>query len=450
MIILFVVVILILVNFILADFVFAGSVDVGMEYGEAIGLEGGGTDIRIIMVRIIRYALGFLGIIAVSVIMYGGWLWMTSGGDPAKVDKAKSTLKNAVIGLVIILSSFAIVSFILRGMGYGGGLGGPGPGGGPPGDLGGTGALGNCTVETVYPEPNQEEVPRNTAIIITFREEVDPTTICDDAGGNNDGNCDIGEHVIPSHVKISEVVSGVVVSDVNVQTNDNRTFLFMPVEYLGSPSEYVWHSVYLSNDILKLSDGTGMFDDCRTDYFEWSFEVSNVIDLDPPYVLDGGVFPAPDDQADTIGTVVGAVQATGNIAVNNQPNYYQVAVVNNIQTTAGPTDINVNGTYICSENNTVNVSINPANNAVVSGVVGLVPGDDTTDDEISIGCGLTLTPVAGSFAVGNSWSFDVYSEVQADSLTVGSIVYTFVSGAPTGNQIESNANNNITAGNIAG
>ncbi|OGF26244.1 hypothetical protein A2303_03540 [Candidatus Falkowbacteria bacterium RIFOXYB2_FULL_47_14] len=74
----------------------------------------GNTDPRVIVANVIRIALGFLGVIAVVLIMYGGWLWMTSNGNAAQLEKAKKTLVAAVIGLIIILMSFAIASFVLN------------------------------------------------------------------------------------------------------------------------------------------------------------------------------------------------------------------------------------------------------------------------------------------------------------------------------------------------
>ncbi|MFH1175590.1 MAG: IPT/TIG domain-containing protein, partial [bacterium] len=70
-------------------------------------------DPRVTIVNIIRIVLGFLGIIAVVIIIYAGYLWMTAGGNAEQIETAKMLMRNAVIGLVIILSSFAIVSFIL-------------------------------------------------------------------------------------------------------------------------------------------------------------------------------------------------------------------------------------------------------------------------------------------------------------------------------------------------
>jgi len=71
------------------------------------------TDPRELIGRIINIVLGFLGIIAVGLIIYAGFIWMTSDGDEEKVTKAKNILKNAVIGLGIILASWGIATFII-------------------------------------------------------------------------------------------------------------------------------------------------------------------------------------------------------------------------------------------------------------------------------------------------------------------------------------------------
>jgi len=81
------------------------------EVGQGLGMAG--TDIRVIIANIIRVALSLLGIIAVSLVIYGGYLYMTAGGNEEQVASAKNVLKNAVIGLIIILSSYAIVSFVI-------------------------------------------------------------------------------------------------------------------------------------------------------------------------------------------------------------------------------------------------------------------------------------------------------------------------------------------------
>jgi len=62
---------------------------------------------------LINVLLGLLGIIFLVLVIYAGFLWMTAGGDEKKVAKAKSIIITAVIGLVILLSAYAISTFVL-------------------------------------------------------------------------------------------------------------------------------------------------------------------------------------------------------------------------------------------------------------------------------------------------------------------------------------------------
>ena len=60
----------------------------------------------------VKAALGFLGIIFIVLTIWAGYNWMTAGGNEEKVSKAKNTLIRAIIGLIIIVSSYAIWNFI--------------------------------------------------------------------------------------------------------------------------------------------------------------------------------------------------------------------------------------------------------------------------------------------------------------------------------------------------
>jgi len=62
---------------------------------------------------VINSALSVLGVIFLVLIVYGGYVWMTAGGDEAKVEKAKQTFGRAVIGLVIVLCAYAIADFVV-------------------------------------------------------------------------------------------------------------------------------------------------------------------------------------------------------------------------------------------------------------------------------------------------------------------------------------------------
>jgi len=72
------------------------------------------TDPRTVIGRIINMALGFLGVLAVGIVLLGGFKWMTAGGNEEKTGEAKKLLGAGVIGLVIILSSWAIANFIIN------------------------------------------------------------------------------------------------------------------------------------------------------------------------------------------------------------------------------------------------------------------------------------------------------------------------------------------------
>jgi len=73
----------------------------------------GTQDIRTTIARIINVAMGLLGIVAVCIILLGGFKWMTAGGTEDKVKEAKRLIMSGVIGLVIIVCSYAVAQFVL-------------------------------------------------------------------------------------------------------------------------------------------------------------------------------------------------------------------------------------------------------------------------------------------------------------------------------------------------
>lgn len=430
--------------FLLPCFCLAAGVDVGAEYGEATGLSD--TDPRIILARIVQIFLGFLGIVAVGLIIYGGFLWMTSAGSEEKIDKAKKILRNTIIGLVIILSAFAIASFVLNRLLGATGFGG---GGGPPGTTGGgTGVLGSCVVESVYPEPNQKEVPRNTSIIVTFKEEMDSTTICGSTRCQGDNILTNGQvKIYKTNDDPSNFLTDVLVYD----TTDRKTFVFVPGTYLGSPSEYFWYTVYLSNDILK-ADGDQAFDTCRTDFLEWQFEVSNKIDLTPPQVEQNGVFPPPDNGQDQIVVSSNSVRATGTVTVtvSNMLDVYSPATTTgNVRPGGNSNPAVATIDKDCLINGTLTIT------ASTSHLIGELSHGQTLLGSASFSNGqivfdnyLTLD-LSDPVNIGNFWDVDVVAKKEADTLTVGSVIYVFTDNPTLPNHIDVGANNNDTATNIA-
>ncbi len=63
--------------------------------------------------QIINVALGFLGVVLLAYMLYAGFLWMTAGGSEDGVTKAKTMIRNAIIGLIVIVAAFALSNFVL-------------------------------------------------------------------------------------------------------------------------------------------------------------------------------------------------------------------------------------------------------------------------------------------------------------------------------------------------
>lgn len=87
-----------------------GLTDVGqMAYGQKTP-----QDIRMIVAKIVNIVLGFLGAIFLALTVFAGFKYMTSGGNEEKAKEAVSLLRNAIIGLVIILAAWLITRFSIQ------------------------------------------------------------------------------------------------------------------------------------------------------------------------------------------------------------------------------------------------------------------------------------------------------------------------------------------------
>lgn len=70
---------------------------------------------------IIKTILSILGVIFVILMIFSGFQWMTAGGNEDQVKKSQSRIKNAVIGLVIVILAYSITAFIFKNLPGGGG-----------------------------------------------------------------------------------------------------------------------------------------------------------------------------------------------------------------------------------------------------------------------------------------------------------------------------------------
>ena len=73
----------------------------------------GDADLQVTIGALIKTVIRFLGIIAVVVVLYGGFKWMTASGNDEKVAEAKRVLIAGLIGLAIVLTALAITNFVI-------------------------------------------------------------------------------------------------------------------------------------------------------------------------------------------------------------------------------------------------------------------------------------------------------------------------------------------------
>jgi hypothetical protein len=79
----------------------------------------GDVSVSTIIGRVLSIIIGVVGAIALAVFIYSGFLWMTSAGDKGKVTKGKDGMVWAILGLVIIFSAKAILTFVLKALNQG-------------------------------------------------------------------------------------------------------------------------------------------------------------------------------------------------------------------------------------------------------------------------------------------------------------------------------------------
>lgn len=425
----------------------------------------GNVDPRVTAARIVQIFLGFLGIIAVSLIIYGGFVWMSSKGESEKIEQAKKILQNAVIGLVIILASWGITTFILSRLldSTSNGSSSEDPEVKNISSLG-LGSMGACVVESAYPPQGKNDAPRNTAIMVTFKEPVTPSSVCRD---NANQPCDCSStcnKLNPEAIQIfRKSVGNSCVDDkcsnlpnTNVLkatvglSFDQKTIVVVPTEYLGDSGQLTAYTVKFSENILNLR-GKSIFEKCQPTYLQWDFSTNGQVDLTPPIVAKNGIFPVPDDLAD-IYSVVPAKAAIGKIMVNrdliSDAPVKLIGVVKNpdkggwknIKDKDVVMSPDYKSDYFPGSKINISVTVNDEGNFQLSGKYNEelkeeIPLDPVKPEKQPDGTFFVDFPRIFSFVIdkfdaGNSWNFIISNPSIGDTLQVGSINLRFVYSEP--------------------
>lgn len=218
----------------------SAQIDTGLGAAQAIGLST--LDVRTIVGTIINAFFGLVGFILVALIMYAGFQWMTAQGDPTKVDAAKATLRNAVIGFIIMMLAYAITAFIFNAITGSSLIGGGGRGTGqPPGGVSSfalsgraSDALGSGVIEYHYPEPAQRDVPRNARVSVTFKKPLVLSTVL--LNYDDKGTPDVVDDRICAPDCAASGHSEAPVTADTVLTLNTANVKIIPLERLSAPS----------------------------------------------------------------------------------------------------------------------------------------------------------------------------------------------------------------------
>jgi hypothetical protein len=89
----------------------SAQIDIGAQHAQNIGL--GNTDPKSIIVGVVQVILGFLGLLAVGGIIFGGFMYMTSGGDEAKSGSGMKAVVAGAVGLLIVLAAWGISLWVI-------------------------------------------------------------------------------------------------------------------------------------------------------------------------------------------------------------------------------------------------------------------------------------------------------------------------------------------------
>jgi len=256
------------------------------------------ASLPIVIARIIRIILGIIGLILTLLVIYAGYLYLTAHGEEEPVKKAKKILQNAMIGLVIIFSSFALTTFILNSLLNAAGYGSGGSSSSANYTEPLSGSLGSGFIDSHYPDRNALNIPRNTNIMIRFKEPVAYDSIITGyaaaaaAGATTFDLNTSNIKIYPSELTGAAIDTGKLASDkVGVTfvrpaagVAGPTTFTFNPDELLGSSASNTNYTVLITPGVLK-ADGSRAFSGAYASGYSWTFEISTEVDMTPPTVV---------------------------------------------------------------------------------------------------------------------------------------------------------------------
>lgn len=279
-------------------FVFASPVMAQVRTsGVAEGIALSDRDPIEVVLYILSWVLGIAGLLLLVYILYGGFLWMTSRGEEEQIAKAKRTLQQGLIGLLIIMSAWGIVLWLLRILSGATGT-----------ELGGNGA-GNCVgcsvpsggssfyVMSTNPQANETDVFLCSDITVRMSEDVDTGTVTSDnwylqveGGAPNGASCSANNSCASATCQDSACVGDTIPGVIGFGPGDSTSYFnFIPDQDLPEGTTFM-ATVEGNADGVLSADGVSM-----STTYTWTFTTGTETDEIPPQVEENGSSPFPTD-----------------------------------------------------------------------------------------------------------------------------------------------------------
>jgi hypothetical protein len=80
---------------------------------------GYATDFGKMFSSILNVVMLLAAILVFAYLIFGGIQWITSGGDKGKAEEARNKITAAIIGLIVVAASYAIINLIVNFLGFG-------------------------------------------------------------------------------------------------------------------------------------------------------------------------------------------------------------------------------------------------------------------------------------------------------------------------------------------
>lgn len=270
----FIAVALITSTFVLGDIVFAAE-----PGGFARFLGVGYADTRLLVIRILQIVWFFAFLGSLGFCAYGYYLYRHADPDDLYQEphaKRMMFYSAIVAGCSLLLLIILTTAYFFIERGYR-----PDRGEGPrtdyAGGFGGEVSIPESKIREHYPVRDERNVPRDTAILITFAERIKKEHVLDATNGLKK------ESILIRRSNPTASGDFGVVAATGVLSVDGKTIKILPSALLGEPDQKTVYTIALTSDIT-LDSGAPFFSGEGGGGYTWQFEVSGLVDTTPPTV----------------------------------------------------------------------------------------------------------------------------------------------------------------------